>query len=82
MFKLACFQKFYSKMLYLVLSCYILTKLITNGTFCHGTIRSYLMSCTERLADTEQGHGVEYSWRSFQTSNLGTSRDQLETPNT
>jgi len=41
--------------------------------FSHTTVKKYLIPCTERLADTEQGHSVGYSWRPFQTSNLGVS---------
>ena len=61
-------------MLYLVSSvCYILIKLGRNRMFSHTTVKKYLIPCTERLADTEQGHSVGYSWRPFQTSNLGVS---------
>lgn len=49
---------------------------------CHATMKKYLFPHTERLADTKQGHCMGYSWRPFQTPNLGVSREQLETPNT
>lgn len=70
-------------MLYLVSSvCYIPTKLGRNVTLCHTAMKKYLIPCTESLADTRRGHSMGCSWRPFQTSNLGVSREQLETPNT
>lgn len=70
-------------MLYLVSSvCYTLIKLGRNMNLCHATMKKYLFPHTERLADTKQGHCMGYSWRPFQTPNLGVSREQLETPNT
>lgn len=57
-------------------------KLSRNTIFFHGTVKNYVIPCTETLADAEQRQWVEYSWKPFQTSNLGISREQLETPKT